>query len=53
MVWRVLAAAVLVIGASAGALATAGLLQFNSLAQALRVHAGVSVRQLSMTLHRG
>src|SRR5579875_1545650 len=48
MLCRVLAAAVLVIGACAGAVATAGLLQFSSLAQALRVHVGVSVKQLTL-----
>jgi LCP family protein required for cell wall assembly len=48
LVWRVLAAAVLVIGACAGAVATAGLLEFNTLAQVLRVHKGVSVPSLTL-----
>jgi polyisoprenyl-teichoic acid--peptidoglycan teichoic acid transferase len=48
MVLRVLAAAVLVIGACAGAVATAGLLQVNTLVGDLSVHAGVSVGALSL-----
>jgi LCP family protein required for cell wall assembly len=48
MVWRVLAAAVLVIGACAGAVATAGLLQVKTLVGDLSVHAGVSVKQLTL-----
>ncbi len=48
LVCRVIAAAVLVIGACAGAVATAGLLQVNTLAGVLSVHKGVSVKQLTL-----
>jgi polyisoprenyl-teichoic acid--peptidoglycan teichoic acid transferase len=48
MAGRVLAAAILVIGACAAAVATAGLLQVNTLAGVLSMHAGVSVKQLTL-----
>ena len=48
MVCRVLAAAVLVIGACAGAVATAGLLQVKTLVGDISVHEGVSVKQLTL-----
>jgi LCP family protein required for cell wall assembly len=48
MVCRVIAAAVLVIGACAGAVATAGLLQVKTLVGDISVHTGVSIKQLTL-----
>ena len=48
MVWRVLAAAVLVIGSCAAAVATAGLLQVDSLVQDINVTPGITSAQIKL-----
>jgi LCP family protein required for cell wall assembly len=48
MVWRIFAAAVIVIGSCAAAVATAGLLQVNSVAKILSVHVGISSPQIKV-----
>jgi LCP family protein required for cell wall assembly len=46
MVWRIFAAAVIVIGSCAAAVATAGLLQVNTLVQIISVHPGIVSKQI-------
>ena len=48
MLWRIFAAAVIVIGSCAAAVATAGLLQFDTLAKLISVHPGIVTKQVKI-----
>ena len=48
MLWRVLVAAVLIVGCCAGAVATAGLLQVNTLVRLISVHKGIKSNQIKL-----